>query len=192
MDEEIWKAVVGFEGLYEVSNLGRVRSLDTLSFSGSGISQVKGRLIRGRVMALKTDKHGYIHLNLSTKHDSDGRRAKCRVAVHRLVAKAFHADSANVGNDVNHKDFNPSNNWESNLEWTTRKQNLQHSAKAGRMSGAKYRGRYTSALWASVIRALATGASVPDVSELTGVPTGMVYRARWMFKDLMGCVTAGS
>lgn len=188
--DEIWKPVVGFEGLYEVSNLGRVRSLDCLSFSGNKTSQVVGRLIRGRVMAQRLCRQGYWKINLSAKPDENGKRKKHRVSVHRLVAMAFIPDDPNFGLDVNHRDFNPKNNALSNLEWATRKMNLQHSAAAGRMSVPRGKeSRYTPALWATVIRALAGGKPVAEIAARMEIPISQVYRARWMFKDLMHCIT---
>lgn len=191
--EEIWKPVVGFEGLYEVSSLGNIRSLDTLVFRGNGVNQINGQRLRGRVMAQRRDSKGYARINLYGKPDESRKRKKHCLMVHRIVAEAFHSDSPDFGSDVNHIDFDPSNNAASNLEWVTRKKNLRHSAQAGRLVGARgRRGKFTSATWAEVIKQLAAGVPPGDVSLSTGVPILRVNQAGFMFKDLMGYITSPS
>lgn len=101
--EEIWKDIKGFEGLYQVSNLGRVRSLDHYVKNGHG-----NRLVHGKVLKPYKSSHGYLFVAL-------GKKAKHR-SVHRLVATAFIQNLENLP-DVNHKDENKSNNVSSNLEW---------------------------------------------------------------------------
>lgn len=90
---EIWRSVKDYEGLYEVSNLGRVRNCRT-----------------GRVLRLWKDKYGYLLVGLH----KDGVRKHC--LVHRLVAQAFLPNPNNLP-QVNHKDENKENNRVENLEW---------------------------------------------------------------------------
>jgi len=109
---EIWKEINGYEGLYEVSNLGRIKSLP------------KGKH-RKSEMILTLRKHPYKFVNLS----KDGK-ANTK-SVHRLVAHAFIPNPLNKST-INHIDCNPSNNNVSNLEWVTPLENQMHSRKLGR------------------------------------------------------------
>lgn len=116
---EEWRDVVGFEGFYQVSSLGRVRSLDRwILHSG------KKRFKKGVVRAEKLDYHGYPSVALCL----DGRRYD--VNVHTLVARAF-VDGYFEGAHVNHIDGVKANNIPSNLEFCTRSQNMKHAYSLG-------------------------------------------------------------
>lgn len=108
------RAVKGFEGLYEVDNLGNVYSL----------LQTKTR--RKRVLKPYVTKDGYLKVNL---YDLAGKYKK--FFVHRLVADAFLPNPNNLP-EVNHKNLNKLDNSTDNLEWVSRKDNLIHSYKHGR------------------------------------------------------------
>ena len=115
MMEEIWKDIEGYEGLYQVSNLGRVRSLDRMVEYSDGTK----RLHRGRVLKAAADKDGYDRVILSTPSGHKNR------LVHRLVAQAFIPNPEHLP-EVNHKDENKRNNVVSNLEWCTDKYNVNY------------------------------------------------------------------
>ena len=102
-EQEEWRDIQGFEGCYQVSNMGRVRSISRIVRSGKN----KQRRTNGRVLTPWKTKHGYLSVAL-------GRREK--QSIHRLVAKAFIPNPNNYP-DVNHKDEDKSNNNLSNLEW---------------------------------------------------------------------------
>lgn len=106
MNNEIWKAIEGFEGQYEVSNLGNIRIV--------GKTEKEPRLRK-----LKVNTHGYIQVALS-KYGK-----KKYFEVQRLVAKAFLPNPENLP-VVNHKDQNPKNNNVDNLEWTTYEYNAKY------------------------------------------------------------------
>lgn len=116
---EIWKAIKGYEGKYEVSNYGRIKSLERTNRVGS--------IIKSKILNPKAQKNGYIRVHLST---GNGYRSE---AVHRLVAEAFVERKSEYDDIVNHLDNNPRNNRADNLEWTTYKGNMQWAAKQGRM-----------------------------------------------------------
>lgn len=103
--KEIWKDVEGVFG-YQVSNLGRVRSI----FSRFG-KRAYPRIMKGSI-----DSHGYVQVTISV----DGKSKL--MFIHRLVAKAFIPNPLNL-EMVNHKDENPLNNSVHNLEWCTRSYN---------------------------------------------------------------------
>ena len=112
---EIWKDICGFEGYYEVSNLGRVRSVDREVIDKGGRHQVK----KGIVLKSRYDRQGYEIVSLSINRQYS---TKC---VHRLVAEAFVPNLYNLP-QVNHKDEDKSNNVPDNLEWCTAKYNANY------------------------------------------------------------------
>jgi hypothetical protein len=117
MEQVIWKAIKGYEGFYEVSNAGQIRSLDMYLTCRSGAK----RLQKGRIKPLYKNNRGYITVNLCKD-----RIAK-RKLVHRLVAEAF-IDNKENKPQVNHIDGDISNNNASNLEWVTDNENKSHSS----------------------------------------------------------------
>jgi hypothetical protein len=116
---EFWKDVAGYEGLYQVSNLGRVKSADR--------TDRYGREFKGKILTPCTDNLGYLHLCLQHY----GKRKNVRV--HRLVAEAF-IDNTNNYNYVNHKDENKGNNRADNLAWCTSKYNKNYGNRAKKFS----------------------------------------------------------
>ena len=116
---ETWIPVRGYEGLYEVSNLGQVRSLDHMVTQISTAGKPFERLVRGRLRKPVLAKEGYLSLILS-----NGSSRKL-VRVHRLVAEAFlPKGSGNL--EVNHIDGDKTNNAVENLEWVSRSENIRH------------------------------------------------------------------
>lgn len=127
--EEIWKDVVGYEGLYQVSNLGRVRSLDRVIETDCRWKNKITKKYKGKILKLNTNKkrHGYIYCFLGR-----GNSKK----VHRLVAEAFLANPENKP-QVNHRDMNVANNNIGNLEWVTNVENMRHAYQNGRVHKGK-------------------------------------------------------
>lgn len=115
---EIWNPLVSYEGLYEVSNFGRVKSLKR---------QVGTIMFPSVLLVILDGSHGYSHVSLS----KEGCRK--RVMVHRLVAMAFIPNPENKPH-VNHLDSNRKNNHVDNLEWCNQKENMQHALKHGNFS----------------------------------------------------------
>ena len=120
---EIWKPVVGYENLYEVSNLGRVKSL----------KDNKGRY-REKIKSSSDNGRGYLNVYLC----KNGKGKRCYI--HRLVAEAF-LDNPNNYPIINHKDENKQNNHVSNLEWCDYEYNntygtcVQRRVKTMRLNG---------------------------------------------------------
>lgn len=136
---EIWKDVPGYEGIYHVSNLGRVRR----TFKNG-----RSNILRG-----KKDKDGYIEVILS-----NGKKKYVRL--HRLVAEVFVPNPENKP-QVNHKDRTKHNNVESNLEWATASENTVHAFVTGRNVHKRPIVQYTKnmeivALWDSIAEASKT------------------------------------
>lgn len=168
---EEWKPVVGFEGLYEVSNHGRIRS----SYRG-------GKLLNGNV-----DGRGYNRVWLWKN------RVKSKHSLHRLVIIAF-IENPNNHPCINHIDGNKLNNALKNLEWCSYQQNTRHAFKNGLMRGSdqprpwrrkpvQQIGQGHSVVWESISQASKqTGISIPAICNcLSGrVKTagGFVWRYR--------------
>ena len=116
MNEE-WRDIEGYEGKYQISNLGRVKSLGT-----------KNK--KEKILKFDYNNKGYkcvrLYLNGKGKH----------IYVHRLVAEAF-IDNPNKYPWVNHRDENPKNNCVDNLEWCTRLYNTNYGSRNQRVSNSK-------------------------------------------------------
>lgn len=170
---EIFKPIKGYESLYEVSNLGRIKSLPKLRIGKRNSEE----------LFLKTWKctGDYISVGLRLKG------VKKTHSVHVLVAKHFVDNPDNLP-EVNHKDFDRSNNVESNLEWGTRLYNIQYSAKAGRITGwtgeESPRAKHTNESVLKIRELYASGMYTQDhLAEKFGVPrhniSKIVLRQRW-------------
>jgi len=105
--QEEWKPIEGYEGYYEVSNAGRVRSLDRIVPSGT--NEIR---LRGRMLVLHKNVKGYFFVNFRKDCKTKG------LLVHRLVAAAFVPNPAEHPH-VAHLDGNPGNNCATNLQWAT-------------------------------------------------------------------------
>jgi len=114
LETEEWRAIVGYEGIYEVSNLGRVRRVKPGKHTHVG-------LIR------RPSPNGAGYLTLGLWRDGQGSGY---IAVHELVAEAWIAPRP-PGHEVNHKDGNKRNNRPQNLEWVTRGDNFRHAYRLG-------------------------------------------------------------
>lgn len=116
--EEVWKDIDGYEGLYQISNFGRVKSLGRWVERGKqGCRFEKEQLIKPN-----KNSRGYLSVGLH----KNGKRQMC--SVHRLVAEAF-LDNPNNLPEVNHKDENKQNNCVWNLEFCTHKYNNSYGTR---------------------------------------------------------------
>jgi len=115
MNEEVWKGVKGWEDRYQVSNCGRVKSLERVTVYKNG----RKRKFPSKILNPGIESSGYRIAILQ-----NGIKKKS-VRVHRLVAEAF-LDNPNNYPEVNHKDENKLNNHISNLEWMTFKENINY------------------------------------------------------------------
>ena len=117
---EIWKDIQGYEGFYQISNLGNVKSLERVIDKGNGILQHR----KERIMNKRESVDGYYIAKLNVNKESTS------IAIHILVARHF-IDNPNNYPEVNHKDCNRKNNQVDNLEWCTHQQNVEHSKQLG-------------------------------------------------------------
>lgn len=141
---ERWLPVVGFEGQYEVSDAGRVRSLDRMVAHGRGTAM---RRRSGQMLKPGRKPSGHMSVALGKGNSVD---------VHRIVLEAF-VGPCPVGQEGLHGDDDGSNNDLSNLRWGTRADNLQDAIRNGR-----------KAVGSSVYLAKLTEADIPDIRKLFG------------------------
>ncbi len=123
---EQWKDIEGYKGIYQVSNLGRVRSLDHYVKTGHNGE----RLVKGRILKQNKTCNGYLFIKTSKKYGSK------HLAVHRLVAKAF-IENSNKFPNVNHKDEIKHNNIVTNLEWCNHSYNALYGTCQERLNQYK-------------------------------------------------------
>lgn len=114
-----WRPVVGYEGLYEVNNLGEVRSLDRTVNCNGGSANIKGR-----ILTQHQAYNGYLRVALCSNGIMKNKLA------HRLVAEAFVPnDDPEHKTQCNHKDEDKTNNRASNLEWCNQKYNNEYGTR---------------------------------------------------------------
>ena len=143
---EIWKDIKGYEGLYQVSNLGRVRSLNRIDSLG--------RWRCGKIKATVDNGNGYKLVNLKHK----GKQKM--VTVHKLVAEAFILNPDNLP-CINHKDENKYNNCVNNLEWCTYKYNNNYGTLRTRSAISNINNPKV----AKRIKCIETGVIYPSIAE---------------------------
>ena len=176
---EVWKDIPEFRGSYQVSNMGRVRSLDRVVTCSDGSM----RKYKGKVLKLQVDKTtGYEYLTLS----NDGKRNTKKV--HRLVLEVFkpHVNMSDL--EVNHMDGNKLNNHLTNLEWVTGRDNILHAYDMGLINNKGERAPHaklsnTDVL--EILRRLSTGELHRDIgldygvskSCITKINTGTTWRS---------------
>lgn len=180
--QEVWKPIVGYEGLYDVSNLGRVRSHDRV-VRGSGRNKNGTVTRKGRVLKPVMNKAtGYYHVVLSNRNSE-----LHGFSIHRLVAFAFCEMPAGLENPcVNHKDEVKTNNCADNLEWCTHAYNDAYNGKNQRCAKPvvcmDLHGNYVAEYPSARIAEQATKANYKNISACCrGLrPTAGGYK--WRFK----------
>jgi hypothetical protein len=169
---EEWKPLIGYEELYSISSFGRMKSLKKEWSNGSKDESI---------MSLFKDKKDYIRIRLRNNGQRKG------FTVHRLVALHFISNPDGLP-EVNHKDFDPSNNFYLNLEWGTHLHNIQHSVKAGRITGwtgeKSPRAKHTNEDILRIRELYASGEHTQDeIATMYGVKrhniSKIVLRQRW-------------
>lgn len=162
VSKEIWRPVVGFEGLYEVSDAGNVRSVDRIVTSKNGMKKsLRGQLLK---QGLYNSKSTYRGVTLS----KGGKQFK--KSVHRLVAEAFIQNPDGMP-EINHKDEDKANNTVENLEWCDRQYNNTYGTARFRIAATqgkpviqKKNGKIVNAYPTQGVAAMFTGASQSGIS----------------------------
>ena len=123
--QEVWKDIAGYEGYYQVSNLGRVKSLQTKAYSHAQKRAIP--VMREKILKQFPNTDKYLMVDLRKNRTRNTQK------VHRLVAKAFISNENNYP-QVNHKDENKQNNCVENLEWCTCQYNTTYGTAKARMA----------------------------------------------------------
>ena len=170
MKNEEWRNVVGYEGRYQVSSMGRVKSLE------------RKRRKSERILKPIDDGRGYLRVDLY----AGGKRK--RFKVHRLVCQAFHENPGNKP-QVNHINEDKTDNRACNLEWSTRRENCNHGTRNERSAKAlsKSIGQYTRdgelvKIWPSTMEVQRqTGFSRGNISLAANGKLKQVYGFVWKY-----------
>lgn len=167
MQKEIWKPVVGFEGLYEVSNLGRVKSLSRKSKRGNHFITISEKILKfGSSM-------GYPFVNLR----KGGKVTS--IKVHRLVAEAFIPNPENK-REIDHINTIRTDNRVCNLRWATRSENATNPISLKRMIETK---RTAEVHEARLIGCYSKSGDLlalyPSIDEAAKAVKGSVYKIRY-------------
>ena len=178
MNKEIWRDVKGYEGLYQVSSDGRVKSLER--------KDRFGRTVKERILKPGINRYGYLMVFLY----AGGKRKMLKV--HRLVCKAFHENPENKP-EVNHINENKTDNRACNLEWSTRKENINHGTRNERAAKgiakalSKPVGQYTRdgeliKIWPSTIEVQRqAGFSYGNISQVAKGNRKTAYGFVWKY-----------
>lgn len=156
-----WKQIAGYEGLYEVSDTGLVRSVDRMVKGRNGHLQKKN----GKLLAVKYEKNGYARYRLS----KDG--VATDILAHRIVAIAF-IDNPNGYKTVNHIDENKHNNSVSNLEWCDMHYQNTYGVGAYNRNNAKERPVVQYSSNGEFIKRFS---SIKDASEELGIRSSCIW-----------------
>lgn len=172
---EEWRDISGYEGYYQVSSLGRVRSCDRI------IKHPRGdRMAKGRILKTNLDCYGYPRLSLC----KDGKQTTR--AIHPLVAEVFLGDRLD-GYEVNHKNGVKDDNRVENLEWCTHLENMRHAVETGLTPCFVGENHPLSLLTESQVLEIrelrANGEKIRVIAEMYGVSqgavSGAVYGNNW-------------
>ena len=116
--KEIWKDIPGYEGLYQASNLGRIKSLDKVVFQKAKNNSVSKHIYKGKILKPILHDNGYNYVTLNYKI----------ISVHKLIAKTYLQNNEKLP-QINHKDGNKTNNNINNLEYCSASYNMKHAYK---------------------------------------------------------------
>lgn len=167
--QEIWKDIKDFEGVYQVSNLGNVKSVGRYISAGVGANH-QYQYINEKILRLNGGGK-YVQVVLSKDGKTYGR------LVHRLVAQAFIPNPNNLP-CVNHKDENPKNNCVNNLEWCTYKYNNEYNGRVD-----KCRHKISATLTGRKSTHTLTAEQRRHISE--GAKRGWITRRRRVEKEVL-------
>ncbi|HEY9651401.1 MAG TPA: NUMOD4 domain-containing protein [Coleofasciculaceae cyanobacterium] len=155
MTEEIWKDVQGYEGFYQVSNLGKVKRLETGVLGRSNCVRIQPE----RILKSHPTTKGYLLVQLSVE-------SKIKAfTVHRLVAGAFLSRPDSDCLDVNHINGVKTDNRLVNLEWVTKSQNTVHAIKNNLMSGVMGKGLTSDDTIEKIAKMLEEGFSKSEIAR---------------------------
>ena len=181
MTEEVWRDIEGYEGLYQVSSEGRIKSLKRTIIKKDGRKQtVKERILKGT-----PDKDGYLKIGLYC-----GTVKQKWFQVHRLVGEAF-IQNPDEKPQINHINEIKTDNRACNLEWCTMRENVNHGTAKERSAKARSKpvGQYTLdgelvKIWASTVEVeRQTGFRHGNICKAANGKIKQVYGFRWKYVE---------
>lgn len=170
MDKEVWKDIKGYEGLYQISNLGNIRKLRFINNICN-----KEKIFN---ITQQKQNSGYLKVMLYKNGVYENK------LVHRLVAETF-LNNKNNYSDINHKDGNKENNKVDNLEWCTKSYNMIHAYKNGLWKSpnkGRYRGDSYKAIKVEMIN--------KETNEVIRVFNSLIEAADYMNKNCSGHIVS--
>ena len=178
MTKEVWRDIEGYEGLYQISDQGRVKSLERKFIGKIG----RERYVKECFLKPGADRGGYLRVGLC-----DGEKRKT-FKVHRLVCEAFH-ENPDSKPQVNHINEIKTDNRASNLEWATARENSNFGTRTERLGKAQSKpvGQYTLdgdlvKVWQSTSEVeRQTGFSQGNISLAANGKYKQVYGFRWKY-----------
>lgn len=178
-EKEIWKDIKGYEGLYQVSNFGRVKSVKRKCKSIHG-----HRTVPEKIYSISLDSYGYPIVSLH----KDGKK-KTRT-VHRIVAEAFIENPLNLP-QINHKDENKTNNCADNLEWCDNKYNLNYGTRNDRIKKTQQKpvlqldmdGNFIKEWGGANEIARETGMAQSAITRCCNGKRNYAYGYKWKYKE---------
>ena len=162
--EEIWRDIPGYEGRYQVSNLGRVKSLPQIVPRRDG----RSRWNPGRVLKPESTRSGHLAVHLCSGPQNQMKK------VHQLVAAAFLGEKPSEVMEVCHNDGNPKNNRATNLRYDTHQENLRDYV---RQNGSTCKKVLTVESAKRIKSMLQRGMSQVEIARACGV-------SRWVVQDI--------
>ena len=166
---EVWKDIKGYEGLYQVSNTGRVKSLERkVKNWPNGLRTIKERILKPALNGRESRKYYAVNLYKNGKPKL--------IKIHRLVALHFVPNPDSLP-QVNHIDNDPLNNHYKNLEWGTQRENMAHA-----YSFKKTSSEYTGVSWDKVTKSWASCIRIDGKTKHLGkftneISASMAYQA---------------
>ena len=125
--EEIWKDIIGYEGFYQASNLGRIKSLDRVVNIGNST-----KITKGKILKLNTTLTGYLRISL---HKNGSEK---RFSIHQLIATTFNLPKEDFHTQLDHINNNKLDNRICNLQWVTGKENSTKRSLESQNKFSKY------------------------------------------------------
>ncbi len=178
-EQEIWRDILGYEGLYQVSNLGRIKSLKRKCKTAKGFRNVPEKICSSTL-----DTYGYPIICL---HKNGKKKTK---TIHRLVGEAFIENPLNLP-QINHIDEDKTNNCVNNLEWCNAKYNNTHGTRNERIKKAQQRAVIQLDMNGNFIK---TWNGANEIMRVTGMHQSAITRCcnqkrnyaygyRWKYKE---------
>lgn len=165
----MWRDIAGYEGLYQISDTGRVLSLQRTIYRCDGVPH----RVRQREMKISRQKNGYMNVRLSYQGNETN---KC---IHRLVATAF-IENPNGLPQVNHVDCDKTNNHVGNLEWCTERHNIHHAHQNGLMNPCRGENHWQSKLKEEdvieIVRLRGVGYTIKQIGDMFGCGDSIITK----------------